>query len=187
MFLRDYIDQLNTDLGKIIGGTKVYGLAQPIVRTVGSEQELLPGVVNRKGEIEYVGVDGDLPVIIYHKNSGVQVRVSAQKGVGDNQNDLINSYQMAMVVFINVQRVRLYPEEYFLYLQANMPTELKIQPYKQLLIRMTNVILNSQLVFQAEYGGTQFTLPPSMSLFQINYTIESTFSKSCFAKCPDNC
>lgn len=188
MLLRSLIDELNKTFSGVIPGLKAYGLARSIVRTVGSELELLPGVANKDGEITYVGIDDIDPVIIYHRNSGIATaRLTNRQGYGDGYSDLVNTYQMAMIVFINHKMTRLYPEELFLFLQASMPDAAKSDPYKNITIRTINVILNSQLVFSAEYAGTAFKLPVEKSLFQINYVIESTFNKNCFAKCPEDC
>lgn len=188
MFLREYVNKINEKFSALITGMKVFGLAQPIVRTVGNQEELLPGVVDIKGEVTYVGIDDTDPVRLYHKNAGVVTAFSgAQKGYGDNFNDIVNTYQMALIVFVNKKRTKLYPEELFLFLQSNLLDEIKVEPYKRVLIRTTNVILNSQQVFKAEYAGPEFRLPEHLSLFQINYVIESTFEKECFAKCPEDC
>lgn len=188
MLLRSLIDELNKSFTGIIPGLKTYGLAQSIVRTVGTEQELLPGVAGKDGEIKYVGIDDTAPIIIYHRNSGITTtRVTNRQGYGDGLSNLVNTYQMAMIVFIDHKKTKLYPEELFLFLQSNIPDAVKSEPYKNISIRTTNVILNSQLIFSAEYAGTAFKLPVEKSLFQINYTIESTFDKNCFAKCPEDC
>lgn len=188
MLLREFIKKINQEFEKLIPGMQTFGLAQSIVRTVGSEEELLPGVVGIDGEITYVGIDDIDKIRIYHRVAGLQTtRVTNRQGFGDNLSDIINTYQMAMIVFLNNKSTKLYPEELFLYLQSNIPDGLKVEPYKNVFIRTTNVILNSQAVFRAEYAGTSFKLPEHMSLFQINYVIESTFKKGCFAKCPEDC
>jgi len=188
MLLRSFIDKINESFTGLLPGIKVFGLAQSIVRTVGVELELLPGVVDRNGEIKNVDLDDADPVRIYHRNAGITVtRVAQRQGYGDEFNDVINTYQMAMIVYINHKRSKLFPEELFLLLQSNLPDALKSEPYKSIYIRPANVILNSQLVFAAEYSGTTFKLPPEHSLFQINYTIETTFAKKCFEKCPEEC
>lgn len=188
MLLREFINKINQEFEKMVPGIKTFGLAQSVVRTVGSEEELLPGVVGKDGEVTYVGIDDVDPVRIYHRVAGLNTtRVTNRQGFGDALGDLVNTYQMAMIVFVNNKATKLYPEELFLYLQSNIPDGLKIEPYKTVFIRTTNVILNSQVVFRAEYAGTAFRLPEQLSLFQINYVIESTFKKECFAKCPEDC
>lgn len=188
MLLRSLIGELNQKFEGIIPGLKAFGIAQSIVRPMGSEEELLPGVADINGEITYVGIDDTNPVSLYHRIAGVTTsRVTNKQGYGDGYSDLINSYQMAMIVFIDHKKTKLFPEELFLFLQANIPDAIKSDPYKTITLRTTNVILNSQLIFRAEYAGTAFKLPVEKSLFQINYVIESTFKKDCFAKCPEDC
>lgn len=187
MLLRDFIQQINTNFEGIIPGIKVFGIAQSIVRTVGSEVELLPGVVGLEGEITYVGLDDADPVRIYHRIAGVTTGRDTKQGYGEDRSDIINTYQMVIIVYINHKRSKLYPEELFLFLQANMPDALISNPYKTITVTTGNVILNSQLVFAAEYAGTDFKLPAEHSLFQINYSIVTTFKKDCFKKCPQDC
>lgn len=187
MLLRSFIDKINETLTEVVKGIKVFGLAQSIIRTVGTEQELLPGVVERDGNITYVGIDDNDPVRIYHRNSGIVTTKATAKGFGDEQSSIINTYQMVMIVYIDHKISKLFPEELFLFIQANIPDQLKSEPYKTIIIKTGNVILNSQLVFAGEYAGTAFKLPADKSLFQINYTIETMFSKGCFKKCPEDC
>lgn len=188
MFLREFIKKLNEKFTGVVSGIKVFGIAQPVIRTgsVDSE-ELLPGVVDLNGEITYVGIDDIDPVRIYHRIAGMQVTRSAAQGHGDAESDVINIYQMALIVYINHKRTKLLPEELFLYLQANMPDGIKSEPYKEIRVRIANVITNSQVVFRAEYGASEYKLPAEQSLFQVNYTIETKFKKACFEKCPTDC
>lgn len=190
MLLRDFVDKINVFFAEALKGAipdlKTFGIAQSIIRTAGSEQEMLPGVVDKgTGEITYVGIDDTDAVRIYHRNPGLNVTRSAtNRGVGDEYPDLVNTYQMAMIVFVDHKKAKMYPEELFLYLQANFPDALKSKPYKTITVNIGNIILNSQLVFRAEYAGAKFELPADKSLFQVNYTIQTTFSKKCFEKCP---
>jgi hypothetical protein len=187
MLLHSFIEKLNSNISEMIPGMKVYGLARTVTRKQGSESQTLPCVVSKDGEATYIGIDNDFSVIVYHRNPSITTGRSTRPGTGDGLSDLVNTYQMAMIVFIDHEKAKLYPEELFLFLQANIPDAIKFDPYKTIFIRTTNIILNSQLVFAAEYAGTDFFLPAEKSLFQINYTIESTFKKDCFAKCPEDC
>lgn len=188
MFLREFIKKLNQDLSGLVPGIKVFGIAQPVIRTNSSEEdELIPGVVERDGEITYVGIDDVDPVRIYHRLAGIQVTRSTDKGYGEIQSDVINTYQMVMIVYINHKRTKLLPEELFLYVQANIPDGIKSPPYKEIKVRIANVITNSQVVYRAEYGASEYKLPAEQSLFQVNYTIETRFKKDCFEKCPTDC
>lgn len=188
MFLRSFLNKINGNITGILPDTKVFGLAQSIVRTAGEGNETLPGIVGKDGEIEYVGIDDINAVRIYHKvNSVTSSRVATRQGFGDELNDIVNVYLMSMVVWIDHKRTKLHPEDLFLFLQANIPDEIKSDPYKRILLSVTSVNFNSRAVFAAEYAGIDFKLPENKSLFQLNYNIESTFSKNCFVKCPTDC
>jgi len=187
MLLRKSIGEINKSLSGIFQGLKTYGLAQTAYRQSGDQQERFPQVVDLDGEGKYVGIDDTESVIVYHRITGLTTGRTNRQGYGDGHSDLINTYQMAMVVFHDQKKTKMFPEELFLFLQANFPEEIKSDPYKNIFIRTTTVNLNSQQIFSAEYAGTTFFLPAEKSLFQINYTIESTFKKDCFAKCPEDC
>jgi hypothetical protein len=185
MLLRDFIVQINETFKGLLPDLKVFGLAQLVRRQTGSVEETLPGIIDRDGEVTFVGPDDIDAVRIYHRLTGATSSRSTNKGVGDSENDIVNSYQMAMIVYMDHKRSKLFPEELFLYLQANMPDGLNSEPYKRISIRTGNIIFNSQAIYAAEYAGSEFKLPAEQSLFQINYTIETTFKKGCFSKCPD--
>src|SRR6476620_300376 len=177
MLLRKAINEINASLSKVFKGMKLYGLAQTAYRQNGDQQDKFPQIVDLDGEGKYVGIDDTDPIIIYHRNTGLITGRTIRQGYGDGFSDLVNTYQMAMIIFQSQELTKLFPEELFLYLQANFPEDIKSHPYKTIFIRTTNVILNSQQIFSAEYAGANFLLPAEKSLLQINYTIESTFKK----------
>lgn len=188
MFLNKFIEEVNKPLEKIISGIKVYGLAESIARKTGTVTEVFPGVIDNDGEIKYVGIDDLNSVIIYHKANALGVRNSTQnRGFGDDLNALINAYSLSMIVYMDRKKTKLSADQLFLYIQSNIPSEIKMSPYKQILIQISTVILNSQAVFDSEYKGSENPLPANHSLMQINYTIESTLQKRCFEKCPEDC
>lgn len=188
MLLRSFLKKINENIEGILPETKVFGLAQSIVRSAGEGTETLPGVVAKDGEIEYVGIDDVNAIRIYHKiNTLTSSRIATKEGYGDELNDVVNLYQMSMIVWIDHKRTKLHPEDLFLFLQANIPDGIKASPYKRVLISVTSVNFNSRAVFTAEYAGVDFRLPENKSLFQLNYNIESTFAKNCFVKCPTDC
>jgi|SRR5688572_10343408 len=187
MLLRDFIKKINENFADLVPAIKVFGLAQLVERTAGTERETLPGVVELGGEVKYVGPDDVDSVRIYHRNTSIVTsRSTQQKGYGDEHADIVNTYQMLMIVYVNHKLSKLFPEELFLLLQANIPDAIKFSPYKKILLSTGNVIFNSQTVFNQEYIGASFKLPPEHNLFQINYNIETTFQKSCFDKCPED-
>lgn len=188
MLLRSVIGALNEKLKEVIPGLNAFGLAQTVVRTRGNEEERLPVQVNLKGEGVYVGLDDKDKVRLYHRLSDVTTSVITQGATGDDVGLIQNVYRIAMIVYCNNNRIKIFPEELFLYIQSSLNEMVKpFDPYRLISIRTINVIFNSQLVFTAEYSGAAFKLPPESSLFQINYVIESRHKKNCFAKCPEDC
>lgn len=188
MSLNKFIEVINKPLEKLLSGIKVYGIAESIARTKGSEIDILPGIVSNDGEIEYVGVDDVETVIVYHKVNAIGSRLATIKGYGDDQNAFQNTYSMSMVVYINRKNAKIRPEKLFLFIQANIPFLITQEPYVLIQVPINTVILNSQTVYDSEYRyQSKKPLPKEHSLMQINYTIESTFHQNCFEKCPEDC
>lgn len=178
------IQGINEELTKLFDKAKIYGLANSVIRVKGTEQELLPGVIDHNGEVEYVGVDDTHHMVMYHKANSISSALSTvQRGFGDGGADQVNTYANSLIVFLDRKKVKKIPDEIYLYLQSVFPESLNIKPFKTVNIRFTNVILNSLQVYSAEYQGTPYKLPPEKNLFAINYTVESIFKKGCFDKC----
>lgn len=181
MPLSSFISAINKNLLSLMPGIKVYGLTQAIQRNT----ETLPGVVDKTGEIKYVGFDDLQSAIIYHKNLSIAVTRSTKPGRGDDYGDPIFTYAVNMVVYLDHARACMTPDEMALFIQSNFPDAISKEPYRLIRVNITSVNLNSQQVLEAEYKGGDFQLPANKSLFQVNYNIETTFTKKCFAKCPE--
>lgn len=155
----------------------IYGIAQTIMRG----QEKLPGVIGKKGEVYYVGVNDDKGIILYHKINGVVTGIKP-KGYGDSVGNTANTYSMSMIVFLNRARVNMYPDELFTVIQSQTPVTVALEPYSTISTSFNSVILNDLQVFAQEYQ-IDYRLTPEQNLFQINYTVETTFLKDCFNTC----
>jgi hypothetical protein len=183
MPLNKFIATINEPLKGLVSGIKVYGLAQSVSRGA----QVVPAVVGKDGEMVYVGPDDLQPVIVYHKAGNIAVGTSANvRGVGDEPNGIVNRYPMAMIIYLDQKKTNLSPDQLFLYVQANFPDFIRMEPYSNVVVTVNNIILNAQQVFDSEFRGVD-PLPASQSLMQIYYTIESTFRKKCFEKCPEEC
>lgn len=184
MSLNKFISVINDSLAGMVQRMKVYGLAEPVTRG----NQVIPGIVRNEGEIIYPGPDDIEDIIIYHKATALATALSQTvKGTGDDPNASVNAYGMSMIVYLDRKKTKLTPDELFLYIQARIPYQVNIDPYVQVLFRINNVILNGQQVYDSEFKGTENRLPANHSMLQINYTIESTFHKRCFEKCPEDC
>lgn len=182
-----FIDAINRQLavlGTAFTGARVYGLAQSVVRSTGDGDQILPAVVDLSGEEKYVGLDDAGSVTIYHKANTIAVSEKSNSGYGDRRAFKTYLYGNTMIVFLDRQATKLLPEDFILFLEANLEDNLKMENYRSVIIRIQNIILNSAQVFDSEYKNVPNRINPRYSLFAINYQIESVFDKSCFATCP---
>jgi hypothetical protein len=174
--VRDIISSLNESVCDLIPGINVHGVAELVPR----DNQTMPEI-NEK----FVGIDDAYPVRIYHRLLSVTSSIRSGTGMGRSEGDQANTYQVTMVVFLQQHLAKLYPDQLLLYIQSNFPERVDMQPYKSVVVRFLNAQLNSGQVWQEEYsGGTDYRLKSNQFLFKINYSIETTFSKGCFKKCP---
>lgn len=189
MPLNSFIHAINDHLrNQFPKDAAFFGVCQSIPRIQGSVEEVLPGQVNQTtGEIKYVGVDDRNSLVAYHKLNGITVEpVNTRGGFGDEPSDTRNTYSLSMLVYHDMKKTGD-TSDLFLHLQNTFPQFMNAPPYKSVLLRITSVILNSGQLFAQEYKGTSFKLPATSVLFQLNYTIESSFKRGCFEKlCPED-
>jgi hypothetical protein len=106
-------------------------------------------------------------------------------GYGRNNGDHVNTYQLSMVVFLDRPKSNFYPDEFLLVSQANFPERLTLDPYKSIVTNFGSAVFDSQLVYKQEYVASDtYRLKEDQFFFKINYSIETTFSKGCFKRCP---
>lgn len=173
--IRDIISSLN-ELIELPKGSEVYGVAELVPR----DDQTIPEIDGK-----FVGINSDHPVIIYHRLISVSSKVVPGRGYGNSAGDISNTYSITMVVFLQHERTKLYPDELLLFIQANMPDRMKGEPYNDIRITFTGANLDSQTNWVQEYrSGTDYRLKSDQFLFKINYSIETIFSKGCFKECP---
>lgn len=133
---------------------------------------------------KHCGVDDKEPLVAYHRLGNITSSTPrANPGYG-RDNDVTNTYTNSMVLFINQRMLKLFPDEVFLTLQASIPHSIHLPPYKSVLINIRDVVMSSQTVWQQEYtNAAQYRLKSDQYLIKINYQIEATFKKGCFANC----
>lgn len=184
--IEQFIYSINNQLRDLLEewpGAALHGRAESITRTAGSEQETLPCLVGKNGELTYIGIDDVHPLIAYHKVNVIAPQVRTT-GYGDRLGDQVNTYQNSLIIYFDRKRIGLIPEDLILYIQSNFPEKITLEPFKNIIIRFTGAVLNARVVFNEEYEGASFFLPAEKSFFKINYSIESVFTKDCFKKCP---
>lgn len=164
-------------------GVKIYGLAQSMVKETGDGTEIIPALVDREGEGKWVGVDDTAPLIAYHKVTGPMTS-TRKPGYGDSD-EIANLYSQALIVYFDRSRINLSPDQVQRFIQVRMPILIRSEKanFKSIRINVASVITNSQQVYQGEYQNGTF-IDPGKSMLQINYQIESRFSKACLPNCP---
>jgi hypothetical protein len=111
--------------------------------------------------------------------------IKAGTGIGRSLGDLANTYQLSMVVFLDRSKSSMYPDEFLLFAQANFPERLSLEPYKTVVPTFVSAALDSMQVYKQEYVASDtYRLKEDQFFFKINYSIETTFSKGCFKRCP---
>lgn len=174
--IRDIVYQLNCSFGWLPGGSEINGIAELLLR----DGVTIP-VINE----QYVGIDDVYPVRIYHRLNSLSSTIKLGTGTGRSVGDQANNYQLSMVVFIDHPKAGLYPDEFLLFAQANTPERLTIEPYKSVVVTFGNAAFDSLSVYRQEYiASDTYRLKEDQFFFKINYSIETTFSKGCFKKCP---
>jgi hypothetical protein len=172
--IRDIISSLNETI-ELPKGSEVFGVAELVTK----DESTLPEIDGK-----FVGIDDRYPVRIYHRVLSMNSK-SAGVDYGDKVAIISNTYSISMVVFLQHERAKLYPDELLLFIQSNMPDRLKGQPYNDIRITFTGAQLDSQSNWTQEYRtGTHYRLKSDQFLFKINYSIETIFSKGCFKECP---
>lgn len=174
--IRDIVIALNSSLTWLPAGSETNGIAELLLR----DDVTIP-VVNER----YVGIDDVYPVRIYHRLNSMSSTIKQGTGYGRDNGDHVNTYQLSIVVFLDHPKARLYPDEFLLVTQANFPERLSLDPYKSIVTNFSSVVFDSQLVYRQEYVASDtYRLKEDQFFFKINYSIETTFSKGCFKKCP---
>ena len=141
------------------------------------------GVTQPVIDEKYAGADDKYPLVAYHKLGSLTSRF--QEGFG-RVHDQINTYSNGLIVFLNKTKCKLYPDELLLYIQANIPETIAMDPYSLIRVVINNTQLDSETVYAQEYTKAKFELKANQYLFRINYTVETTFKKGCFKTCPQN-
>lgn len=187
MSLRPIIEIINDSLKnsfKDIPGAAFYGVSELIARKNSDGTATgVPGIISITGEIKYVGFDDKNPLIIYHRAATVSIQERPGSSYGDIRTDQVSTYTNAMFVYADRKSLCMDTTELFEFIQAAFPENAKLQPYKNIVIRIISANFNTQSILRSEYQDTSLKLRPERVLVQINYQIETTFRKQCVARC----
>jgi hypothetical protein len=181
--IEEIIDILNGSLTGLHRDEKLYGLAQSVIRKQGTEIELLPGLIDKTGEVQYVGIDDVSAFILYHKLNTLST-TAKNNGHGDKPGDLVSTYGLSMIIYWDRKRLNKMPDELLMLFHARLPQMITSIPnVKMTKIKTGNANFSSLQAYNQEYQGASFNLPPNVNLINLNYTIEMTFNPACLPTC----
>lgn len=172
--VNDIVQHINSIICDVIEGWQLYGIAQIVTR----DTTTMPA----EGE-RYIGIDDNYPAQLYHKINGITIAKQAA-GYGDAVN-LLYTYNLAMIIFLNQTRARVRPEDLVIMLQGTLPQKIKVDGAAYCNFNFVSVNLNDEQVFAQEYkDASAYKLGLNQHLFQINYNLEVLYKAGCFAVCP---
>lgn len=174
--IRDIVNEINKSFTWLPSGSEVNGIAELLLR----DDVTIPVINDR-----YVGIDDVYPVRIYHRLNSMTSAIKTGTGAGRSVGDQANTYQLSMVVFLDKPKSNMHPDEFLLLAQANTPERILIESYKSVVTTFVSAAFDSLAVYRQEYiSSDTYKLKEDQFFFKINYSIETTFSKGCFKKCP---
>lgn len=175
--IHNIVTIINSSLSGLVKG----GDWQAVASNVRRGKETMPAIAEK-----HAGIDDKFPLRAYHKLGTLITRLAPGSGYGKSTGDPVNTYTNALVVFLNRNQCKLYPDELLLHIQANIPETIVLAPYTRVALNITTTQLDSETVFNQEYENTTYKLGKEQYLFKISYTVETTFKKGCFKTCPQN-
>jgi len=193
-FLKEQIELINQHLksGALKDGRFQVGdfnaLARLAIKVDGNSKATLPVVMNRDYEAQWVGIDDQKPILVYHRKLTSQYSSAQKQQYGGGKNTLNEVSDMLMVVYANQNLIKLSHEQLEAQIITGFPDVIQkdlISPYGLSLmhVELTNSSVDSEQVFALEYRNVPFRLAPEDILLSIRYKILTQFRKNCYDFC----
>lgn len=170
LLLNDITQFINGKVSEIVPGAKVYGVAKMAVK----DGQIMPYI-----DEKYIGIDDTYTAMSYHKQLTVASTTVPRTGYGDGDLSLQNTYQMAMVIYLNENKTGFVPDQLYTFIQSAITGVLKAESYKSIRVGVSSAILNDAQVWAQEYGQSPYKLSGPQRLMQINYSIVIVFDQNC--------
>lgn len=201
-YLNEQVTVLNQELQKVALADARFtsGRFEAIANEAVRDGKTFPIIIGQLNEstINPPTPDDTYPIVIYHKvlNKSYDVNNIGGKRseFGDRNKYVVETVNMKMVVYAKWLSVRMTKEQLEALITTNFPDNMDNADNALLAsLKLDNVTFAmkganflSKNVWADEYQGTAFMLAPEDIFFSINYTIQSTFRKSCFKLCDCN-
>jgi hypothetical protein len=191
MQLKKLVDYINSTIDAALApsdrfaGSEFDGIAVTMPRQdEDGNIENFPVIIDTKGEADYLGVDDEFPLRIYHKNNGTTY-APAQNVVGPANNILKGTANMSMIVTGFRDKLKLTPEELNEVILQALPSRMpqadaKALNVQSVIIAPGSTDFNFMNVFNREYKIKDLkALPGEIMMIELKYVITCTFDKSC--------
>lgn len=193
-FLDSIVGLINDGITEKLSASKVTlsikGISKQLPRT-DTDSTQIPAYVDNFGQGTFSAIDDRYSVSIYHKCEGLTYQTEEALEFGDGQTFSRETAQMALFCVGDRRRLQMTQEWLASVVAAGFPYGVT-KSFKQthpglnaVAITITNVENDSQVVWAREFVNIPYALLPESILFQLNYTIETVYNKSCVELCEE--
>lgn len=183
--LKDIVSKINLELAATLAlntsffdTLQIYGLAGNAYRK--NTTESYPVIFDKAGEGVYVGADDVKSLIMYHRCTAMNAGLLAGSGYGDSRGKMRYIFSMTLVAWFDRFKTQLEPDELAVLLTNSIPNEVQNSTFKNVLVGLGGIVLNTQQVFASEYKNVKYFVKPEQSLISVSYTLESRINQFCF-------
>lgn len=168
---------------KCFQGARVFDVCYQTERKEDNVNQLIPYYIDDNHAITDVVIDDSYPLCLYHRILATRKQPLPQNF---KQKDIVQQYDMIMVVFAQVNKIKLRSDELEALFAANFPDVIEqsiVSPLDNMVVSHTSSDLNQLAVFRQEYRGSSREIGPEDILIALRYTITSNYTKGCVTYC----
>ena len=161
---------------------RFFGLCKLVPRN--SEEPLLtPAVIASTGMTDAI-IDDNYTFITYHRTISNSITQDTD-GFGDDNNDLIESSKMLMVIYADSARLSMDEHKLTSLVLSRLINQVNFNKrgFDAQFIEPNSIIKNSVQLFSQEFSGVAFNLHPDSILIGLEYTVNSHYQASCLDIC----
>lgn len=149
-----------------------------------------PGTINDAGEITMIYPDDTYVCQFFHKVDGIVNTINPKSSYGDTLGNLIEVANMALIVFALRDKFRAQAWHIEALIKDQFPDVLTLENatngfIQSSTIRVGNTSFDRFGLLEREYSEVTLNLP-NLMVFEMKYSIVSTWKKGCFLICGCN-
>ena len=165
-------------------GKQIFGVTEKSFH----KEIIAPSIISDGGKITPIFCDKMVPLLIYHKQYGVNYDYNLPESFGKGFLHRA-THKMSMVIFTMKSRTKIDGKEMAQIIEKSFPTSWDKTFKKNLALRSLNTRLEScdsdaDAIYKREWVGTKDpTVIPESSLLEVRYQIVRTFKGDCAVNC----